>query len=284
MTLSMPPTMILMVSPFPPFPLEAEVRESRQALNDRAVAAARAAAVTRLTVRMSEGSLYLCFEAGCGWTPAQEAFLEDGEQPFGQQRDYRDDDHSGEDARRVERAQSVVDEQAETLVGTAVLPDDRADDGEAERRVQRGEDPEDRAGHDDRAQYLHPAGAQDPGVVHQVAVDLPGALEGVEERREGGQDERGGHLGGHAEAEPDDEQRGQDDAGDRVGGLDERRAHVGQEPAAAQHDAEHDAARAAERETDQGLFEGGRDLLPDRALRGSVRDPVAQPVPARGRL
>src|SRR4051812_27234710 len=121
MTLSMPPTMILTLSPLPP--LDAEVRESRQALKDRAVTAARAAAVTRVTVRMRDSS-DLGFDAGRGGTPAQEAAFEQGEQPFGEQRDHRDDDHSGVDAGGVERALRMVDEQAEALVGAAVLADD----------------------------------------------------------------------------------------------------------------------------------------------------------------
>src|SRR5919201_1655422 len=135
----MPPTMILIVPPAPP--PEEEVRESRQAPSDSAAVAASAAAVTRrVAVRMS-GSLDLCFDTGGGGTPAQEAAFDEGEQPFGEQRDHRDDDHSGVDAGRVERALGVVDEQAEALVRAAVLADDRADDGEAERRVQGREDP-----------------------------------------------------------------------------------------------------------------------------------------------
>src|SRR5439155_16998990 len=139
---------------------------------------------------------YPGFGAGGGGTPAQQAAFGDGQQPLGEQRDDGRDDHSGVDAGGVERALGVVDQQAQALVGTGVLADHRADEREPERRVQRGDDPRGGAGYHDRGQHLHPPGAQDPGVVDQVAIDLAGALEGVEEHREEHQYHGRGDLGG----------------------------------------------------------------------------------------
>jgi hypothetical protein len=80
-----------------------------------------------------------CASAGAGADGA--AFAAEGQQPLGEQGDHRRDDHSGVDAGRVEGALGVRDEQAQALVGARVLAHDRADQGEAEGRVQRREDP-----------------------------------------------------------------------------------------------------------------------------------------------
>ena len=155
----------------------------------------------------------------------QQAALDAGEEPLGEQGDDRDDDHRGVDAGGVEGALGVGDQQAEALVGAGVLADDRADQGEAEGDVQAGEDPGGGAGQDDRASAS--AGAVAPRIralSTEVPVDLAGALEGVEEDGEEDQDDGGGDLELMPEAEPDDEQRRQHDARDGVGGLDERRA------------------------------------------------------------
>src|SRR4051812_22835432 len=130
----MPPTMILTVPPCLPPPPPEEVRESRQAARDRAVVAASAAAAIRGggriessprlrtdadprrgVPRAGDGGSDLRVVAGGRRPPAQQATLEEGEEPLGEQRDHRDDDHSGVDAGRVERALGVVDEEAEAL-------------------------------------------------------------------------------------------------------------------------------------------------------------------------
>src|SRR4051794_20678496 len=132
----MPPTMIFTRSPPPPpAPDAAFVRESRQADTDKD--AARASAVMAPIVRRADITgpfrvSELDVGAGRGRPPPHETAFNHREQPFGEQRDNRDDNHSGVDAGGVERALRVVDEQSKALVGAGVLADDRADDGEPE--------------------------------------------------------------------------------------------------------------------------------------------------------
>src|SRR5581483_11398491 len=112
--------------------------------------------------------------------PAQHALLERRDQRLGRERDQRDDEHPGEHAIGPEGVHRCSDDQAEALLGTEQLADDRADDREAERDVEARDDPCHRRWEHDVAGDLEAARAEHAGVGDQVAVHFPDALEGVE--------------------------------------------------------------------------------------------------------
>src|SRR2546430_2787482 len=174
MTLSMPPTMTVTFgsgSSAPPFALGAVPRQPASAA---IVSTARPA-----TILLMRYSLDLYVGGSGRRAPAQQPVLGRGQRPFREEGDDGDNDHSGVDAGRVEGSLCGRDEQPEALIRTGVLADDRADQREPEGRVQRREDPRRGAGYDDRDEYLERFGAKDPGVVHQIPVDLAGTLEAL---------------------------------------------------------------------------------------------------------
>ena len=70
--------------------------------------------------------------------------LELGDERLGGQSDDADDDHRAEDAVRVEVVLRGGDDEAEALLGSEELADDRSDDREAEGDVQARDDPDER--------------------------------------------------------------------------------------------------------------------------------------------
>ena len=75
--------------------------------------------------------------------------FEQREQEFRDERDDRDHQHSGEHAVRIEAVLRGPDDQADAVLRAEHLADQRADDREAERGVQAGDDPGERGGHGD---------------------------------------------------------------------------------------------------------------------------------------
>ena len=125
-------------------------------------------------------------------------------------------------------------------LGAEELPHDGADEREAEADVQAGQDPGEGGWQHHLGGDLPAGGAEDAGIGDQVAVDFPGALEGVEEHPEEDQHDRQQDLGRQPEPEGDDEDRPEHDAGDRVHDLDEGPEDLGQEPDPAQGHSEDD--------------------------------------------
>src|SRR2546423_14326272 len=105
-------------------------------------------------------------------TPGDEEVLEPRHEPLRDDRDDGEDEHRREDPVRVEGALGRGGHQPDALPRAEVLADDRADQGEAEARVEAREDPRERGRQDDVALELALAGPEDARVGEQVAVDL----------------------------------------------------------------------------------------------------------------
>src|SRR6476660_8292984 len=69
-------------------------------------------------------------------TPGQQAVLDHGQQPFGDQRHYRDHDHGGEYPVGIERALGGRNQQSHALARAQKLADEGADQREAETHME----------------------------------------------------------------------------------------------------------------------------------------------------
>ncbi len=118
----------------------------------------------------------------------------------------------------------LLDQVAEAGGRAEVFADHGADHGEADRGVQRGEHPRQRRGPVDVAQQLPLVHAQHTGIGEHGGAHFLDALIDIEEHDE--KDERHAErdLGPDAEAEPQHEDRGQNDARQGI-----RRLHIGVE-------------------------------------------------------
>src|SRR3954447_221396 len=219
-----------------------------------------------------------------GWPPLEEGPLEEGDEVLGAERDDRHDDHAGEDRVRVEVALRLADDQADAVLGAEHLRDEGADDREAERGVQARDDP----GHRRRDGHvpgdLQRRGPEDADVRDQVLVDLPHALEGVEE--DGEEHEHGGEQDLREDPEPegDDEDRAEHDPRDGVQHLDVGAEHVREVAVRTERDADDDPDDRAEREALEGLLDGDAEVLPDAAEGGALREEPNEAVPDAGGL
>src|SRR5487761_334289 len=216
--------------------------------------------------------------------PGEQPPLQLADQALGGERQDRDDQHRGEHAVRIEVVLRGGDDQPEAFLRAEELADDRADDGEPESHVQARDDPGERGRQHDVTDDLEPGGAEHARAGDEVAVDFPDALEGVEEDDE--EDQNGGQhdLGGRAQAQPDDEDRAQHDARQRVHGLDVGPEDVGEEPDLPQQDPEDNAAGHAHGKAQECFLHRDPYLQPQRAVFGSVLRPVDELVPDAGGL
>ena len=185
-------------------------------------------------------------------------------------------DHAGEDGVGVELPLRLADDEPDAPLRAEHLADQRADDREPERGVQAGDDPGHRRGDGDVARDLEWRRAEHPDVGDQVRVDLADALEGVEEDDE--EDQNGGqqHLRERAQAEGDQEDGAEDDAGHRVDDLDVRAQDVGEEPVLPEQQPDRDARDGAEDEPVDRLLQGGPDVAPDGAEFGALGEQLDQ--------
>src|ERR1700694_500940 len=86
-------------------------------------------------------SLNRYFAADSTGSPLDEPVFERADQPLGDQREDRQDEHSREHSIDVEGVPGVVDELAEARGGPEQLPDHGANDGQAEADVEACENP-----------------------------------------------------------------------------------------------------------------------------------------------
>src|SRR4051812_10785313 len=113
--------------------------------------------------------------------PREQAMLELGDQRLGRECDDADNHHRREDTVRVEVVLRVGDDEAEPLLRSQELAYDRADDREAERDVQAGNDPDERRRQHNVPHDLPARRAEHPRIGNEITVDLADALERVEE-------------------------------------------------------------------------------------------------------
>src|SRR3954452_10603257 len=186
--------------------------------------------------------------------PREESLLDETDQELGAEGDHRDDEHAGEDTVRIETVLRGADDQTQTSLSAQDLADQRTDDRETERGVEAGGDPGERRRHGHVPDDLQRRTAEDPGVGHDVPIHFPHALEGVEEDHEEHQDRGEQDLRRTADAEGDDEDGPEHDAGDRIHHLDEGPEHVSEERALPQQDAEEYAGGGAADEAVHGLL------------------------------
>src|SRR3954453_23807403 len=127
MTFSRPPTMMVTLG-LPPSPVWTSC-EPRQAVVAAAtrVSAASAPAIRRILIDSFLSDDGLAAGSGHRGPPPQQPAFEVSDAPLGEQCDDGDDDHRGVDARGVERALRVRNQEADARLGSGVLADDRAD-------------------------------------------------------------------------------------------------------------------------------------------------------------
>ena len=154
--------------------------------------------------------------------PAHQALLDPADRAVEDERERGQDEDPGHHRVDVERALGLQDQVADAARRAEVLADDGADEGEADARVQRAEDPAGRARQVDVAQQLALRRAEHARVGEHHRADLLDALVDVEEDDEEDQRHAERDLAGDAEAEPDREDRRQDDARHAVERLDVR--------------------------------------------------------------
>src|SRR5213595_752946 len=113
MTFSRPPTMIVTLG-LPPAPVwtSSEPRQAVVAAASR-VSAASAPAIRRILIDSVLSDDGLAAGRGHRRSPAQQPAFEISDAPLGEQGDDGDDDHRGVDARGVERALRVRDQEAD---------------------------------------------------------------------------------------------------------------------------------------------------------------------------
>ncbi len=120
--------------------------------------------------------------------------------------------------------------------------------------------------HDDGARDLRTGCTQYLRIGDQRAVGFAHALKRVGEYDEENHDDGQRHLGCHAEAKRNNEDRTQHDARDGIGDLDIDREHIGEELVATQQDAANDAADRTDKETKRGFLKRYDDLFRKRSL------------------
>src|SRR3989441_7053846 len=112
--------------------------------------------------------------------PDEEPPLGERDGPVEEQREYRQHEDAREYRIDVEGAFGLQDEIADAARGAEVLADHRADEGEAHRIVQAGEDPAHRTRHIHVAQELPLARTEDARVRHDREADFAHTLVHVE--------------------------------------------------------------------------------------------------------
>src|SRR5579885_2671664 len=135
------------------------------------------------------------------------------------------DEGNGE--RGVVGALGKGEEVAQSAARGDELADDGPGEGEPHGDLQAPEEPGSDRRDVDLADEVQPRAAERAHAVHEPRVDLADAGVHGEEDGDRHEEEAEGHLGGHADAEPDDEEGREDDARDGVeeghGGLEELR-------------------------------------------------------------
>lgn len=131
----------------------------------------------------------------------------------------------GHDTGGVEHGLGVIDEKSYSSAGADILADDGGDDGVADAETQAGKYPGHCRGQIDVADDVVWAGAQDAGVLEQHGVDIFESLIGIEENNEKNEGHDDDDLGEETKPKPQDNERGEGDAGQGVHYADEGLKH-----------------------------------------------------------
>ena len=162
-----------------------------------------------------------------------------------EQREHDDADH---ELGGFHQVAGLENQEADARVGCDLLGGHQQEQRDARSQPEAGEDHGQSRGQDDLANHAPPPGPEGDGRPDQQRVGLADARIGVDRHREEDAERHHRHLGGLADAEPEDEQRQQRDLGDGERGRDERlddRVGQGEEPDGHAHA---DAGQRADRE------------------------------------
>src|SRR5437764_5028393 len=139
MTLSIPPTMIVMRVRFAECADAVVVATSTPAMTTSAASIATYVRFIRSLLEVSQGNFVPVVRP-----PLDETVLERRDEELGRERDHGEDEHRGEDCVRVEGPLGEGDQVAEPVDRADELADDRAHEGEPEARVETRDDPRQR--------------------------------------------------------------------------------------------------------------------------------------------
>jgi hypothetical protein len=158
----------------------------------------------------AEGRIYV---ARCDGPPAQEQVFEQHHDPDSERRENRDGQQRREYERRVHVELRRQDEIADPPVAADEFADDRADERQRKRDLQRIGDVRQRVHQPHLGEDPPLVAARDLREIQHVLLDLAQARERIHEHREDRQQEGEQDLRLDAEPEPDDEERRHGDFG-----------------------------------------------------------------------
>src|SRR5256885_4380863 len=199
-------------------------------------------------------------------TPALEAVLDALEDRREQHAGAGDEHHPGEHLRRLERLAGDRHEHADAVPRSDELADDHTRERVPHAEPEAGEDERHRAGEHDAPEDEGVGRAERPRDPQQRGLRVPDAGHRVDDDREEGTEKDDRDLGLDVDAEPDDEQREQDDPRRAVEEFHDRVHRVLDPRVPAHRQAQAEAHDDGQPEADDELLAARGHVEPDVAL------------------